>query len=401
MTECLCPEISLESINNSVEFKLDKISAGGVRETFNTTSKPWIGDVDENGTLVPYTGDMNLIFNGVKKLSTTVLKKKFYANSMIKSAVFPDLEEINCVGAFEETFANNSSGEQCGVESIAFPKLKTLSYNNAFLTMCKYNSNLKSISFDNLETIDCDGAFSYAFFHCYGIESVSFPKLVSVNGDGAFRVTFAATNIKSASFPALKEINGDGCFYQCFSTARSLENVYFPELERVGDYGLEIAFRYSIIKNLSFPKLKTLGVEGFAINSSNGFETVNMPELERIETWGLDGGLCYSNLVDVVFPKLSYIGYEGFRGCFEGCESLQSVSFPSFGPECASLPDSTDSSIPYAERTGWFFNNMLSDCSNVVVHFRQDIEEYVSDRSYFLNGFGGTNTTILYDLPAE
>jgi hypothetical protein len=43
-------------------------------------------------------------------------------------------------------------------------------------------------------------------------------------------------------------------------------------------------------------------------------------------------------------------------------------------------------------------SGMLSGCDGVTVHFKADKQSDWENLSSFLNGFGGTNTTILWDL---
>jgi surface protein len=46
-----------------------------------------------------------------------------------------------------------------------------------------------------------------------------------------------------------------------------------------------------------------------------------------------------------------------------------------------------------------YFQNMLQGCSNVTVHFPAEWQTAMSSWSNVTNGFGGTNTTVLFDLP--
>jgi len=43
---------------------------------------------------------------------------------------------------------------------------------------------------------------------------------------------------------------------------------------------------------------------------------------------------------------------------------------------------------------------MLSGCSNVTVHFPSNLQSVIGSWYDVQNGFGGTNTTVLFDLPA-
>ena len=70
---------------------------------------------------------------------------------------------------------------------------------------------------------------------------------------------------------------------------------------------------------------------------------------------------------------------------FRNCTGLTSLSFPAL----------TDSS--FGSRTDQF-NNMLSKVRGCTVHFPAAIQSKIGSWSSVTSGFGGTNTTVLYDL---
>ena len=70
---------------------------------------------------------------------------------------------------------------------------------------------------------------------------------------------------------------------------------------------------------------------------------------------------------------------------FRGCTALTSVSFPAL------------TANSFGTRTDQF-NSMLSGCSNVTVHFPAAIQSTIGSWASVTAGFGGTNTTVLFDL---
>ena len=103
-----------------------------------------------------------------------------------------------------------------------------------------------------------------------------------------------------------------------------------------------------------------------------------------------DRGLGYAfrectNITTVNFDNVSSIGSSGLIYAFEGCTSLTTVSFPAL----------TTSS--FGANTNQF-NNMLFGCTGVTVHFPAAIQSTIGSWSSVRNGFGGTNTTVLFDL---
>lgn len=88
------------------------------------------------------------------------------------------------------------------------------------------------------------------------------------------------------------------------------------------------------------------------------------------------------------FPDLDTLNKNRLLGgCFSNCTGLTSVSFP------ALTSTSFGSNLSQ-------FENMLSGCTGVTVHFPSNLQSVIGSWTDVVNGFGGTNTTVLFDLPA-
>lgn len=93
-----------------------------------------------------------------------------------------------------------------------------------------------------------------------------------------------------------------------------------------------------------------------------------------------------SSLASVDLSSLTTVsGGSAFSNAFRKCTSLTSLSFPAL--TASSFGANTNQ-----------FNNMLQGCSNVTVHFPASIQSTIGSWSSVTNGFGGTNTTVLFDL---
>jgi hypothetical protein len=93
-----------------------------------------------------------------------------------------------------------------------------------------------------------------------------------------------------------------------------------------------------------------------------------------------------TSLASVSFPALTTVsGTSALYYAFSGCTSLTSVSFPAL----------TTSS--FGSRTNQF-SNMLQGVTGCTVHFPAAIRSTIGSWSDVTNGFGGTNTTVLFDL---
>ena len=114
---------------------------------------------------------------------------------------------------------------------------------------------------------------------------------------------------------------------------------------------------------------------------------------------------------DLRFKEMN--GWCGFYYMFDGCTNLSEVKINNLQKmsnnatcqymfrNCTSL---TTLSFPalLSDFTTWnaVFYNMLSGCSGVTVHFPSNLQSVIGSWSDVTNGFGGTGTTVLYDLPS-
>jgi len=95
-----------------------------------------------------------------------------------------------------------------------------------------------------------------------------------------------------------------------------------------------------------------------------------------------------TGLTSVDFSNLTSIsGIQALYYAFYGCTSLTTLSFPSL------------TSTSFGTNTNQF-NNMLNGVSGCTVHFPSNLQSVIGSWSDVTAGFGGTNTTVLFDLPA-
>jgi hypothetical protein len=117
-------------------------------------------------------------------------------------------------------------------------------------------------------------------------------------------------------------------------------------------------------------------------------------------------------LASADLSSLQSIASYGCRGMFFGCTSLTSVSsfsalsdlsreaceemFKNSGVTTLSFPALKSTS--FGSRTDQF-HDMLSGVTGCTVHFPSNLQAVIGSWADVTAGFGGTNTTILYDLP--
>lgn len=166
------------------------------------------------------------------------------------------------------------------------------------------------------------------------------PRIKEMSIEKLFSYIFLDNStITSADFSKLEKISAAQIFYYCFART-PLISINFNSLEEViGNSIFSTAFSSTSLTSVTFPKLKII-----------------------------NGG---------------YI----FNSAFWGCTSLTTISFPSLTPNS------------FGEYTNQF-NNMLGSVTGCTVHFPSNLQSVIGSWSDVTKGFGGTNTIILFDLPA-
>lgn len=327
------------------------------------------GAVDENVfTITGTQGNYDVVFNEQKEY-----EKKYGAD------VNNFLGDVDADGVLQEP-AYPMDLVFTGVKKIG-GKI-ALSFNR-LLQSPEYIQVIKSASFPDLEEVYGNG-FSSAFYHT-GIENVSFPKLKKIAYKSGIENNYAFSSAFAENF-----------YYD--STERknkgTLKTVTFPELEII-EANILYCFSGAFSQNpdltsISFPKLKkVLGWVNTAFNTnynSGKLTTTEVPALEEIGQRPFQF-YQYSPISTANFPSLTKISFQSlFRG-FMSCPNLQSVSFPAL---------TSQSFGTYTNQ----FNQMLQGVTGCTVHFPSNLESVIGSWSDVTSGFGGTNTTVLFDLPA-
>ena len=237
-----------------------------------------------------------------------------------------------------------------------------------------------NLVFSGVEDLS-EGCLSYAYYIPYG------------SNQGGI----ASKSITSVSFPDLTQITHGKCLQYAFQFQESLTSISFPKLETINSKTVSgefsSAFFGTNITKAEFPKLKTIssfyGVFDSAFNACKLLTEISFPELETCS-----GRSCFSyafyacgSLTQASFPKLKTVGRYCFQSAFGYCSSLESVSFPALNS--TSFGYNTDQ-----------FNLMLKNVTGCTVHFPSNLQSVIGSWSDVTNGFGGTNTTVLFDLPA-
>ena len=222
-----------------------------------------------------------------------------------------------------------------------------------------------------LTTVSGMNACENTFYGCTGIKSINLGSLVSISGAYAFQtMCFGCSNIETINLSSLTTISASAPFNQAFDAGtggNKVTSLDLGSLTTVTSSGL-----YRICQR--FNKLTDINISALTVVSGKD-------ACKQMFNY------C-SELPHVVFSSVATLtGQNAFQSAFTSCSALSYVSFPSLTP--TSFGSRTDQ-----------FNTMLSGCSNVTVHFPSNIQSTIGSWSDVTNGFGGTNTTVLFDLPA-
>jgi len=207
---------------------------------------------------------------------------------------------------------------------------------------------------------------SYCLYYSYyrGInQTVDITLPETVSGDWACGWMFASSSCVTAIIRGAKYITGSNSLDHMFNACGNLTSLTFDSLVSVTQFQ---------------------GMHQFC-NACNKLETLSFPSLKTSGSYSL-AQLCNSsgNLKKVYFPSLSSVGSSSFAMAFTFDSKLEDVFFYALNTNSFSTTDC--------------FASMLSSDSNVTVHFPMRIQSTIGSWTDVVNGFGGTNTTVLFDI---
>lgn len=230
---------------------------------------------------------------------------------------------------------------------------------------CKGNTNITS--FINMSDVISIGNYACesAFYGAQNVQGVDLSSLTTITAYGCRNMFYGAYRCKTADLRSLKTITANNAIMQMFYNCLDLESFNLSSLEAIsGNNSANSLFANTKITTADLSSLT-------AIASSSSFSGVflNCNRLSVVYLSSLrdiTGNLCCASL-------------------FSACNALKLLSFPAlknFGTNTSQ------------------FTNMLQGCTDVIVHFPSNLQSVIGSWTTVTGGFGGTNTTVLFDLPA-
>ena len=150
------------------------------------------------------------------------------------------------------------------------------------------------------------------------------------------------------------------------------------------------------------------------INGTPNLYKVNFDNIYYMATQSAIPTLCQdcSNLREISFASLISINMGGLSSTFKNCTSLKTATFPALNAVglvqtnifegCTNLQHLYFPAMGATGHGSDMFTNMLLGVTGCTVHFPENTESGLTSGDYaaFSNGFGGTDTVILFDLPS-
>lgn len=219
-----------------------------------------------------------------------------------------------------------------------------------------------------LITVTGASALSSAFYGCTGITSVDLSQLTSASGSSCFSSTFyGCTGITGTIDLSVLTFAGSQSFAQAFMGCINITGFNLSSLNFI------------------------TGASSYSFNSMfNGCTGITSADFSQLII--VSGGSCFSsmfsgctNLTSANFTHLCKLGSDNVMSSMFSRTSLSSLSFPNLAYTTTNFNGA--------------FNNTLSYVTGCTVHFPAEWQTAMSTWSNITNGMGGTNTTILFDLP--
>ena len=395
------PGVSLESLTIDPSTSSQSFNPSGTNLGFNTiTVNPVTANIDQNLTAGNIKEGIQILgINGIASINSPLGARYIirengmaeYVNNL--NGYFDSITRIQSPSTFQYAFFNcrNLQGDitfnslldtvdntgwwfdhalsSTNISSLSMPKLRNMSSSwRQIANSCQYCSKLTTVNFASLEQLPY-GVFENAFLSCSNLTNVNFDSAIYYDSF-AFSQTFQnctklqTINIDKLCSP-LRNDSSEYLFVNAFWGCANLQTASFKDLRNASS---------TMFSSMFF--------------NCRNLTSVNFDGLQNIYT--------------------TY-GYT-FSTTFNGCSKLKEIHFPSL----MTITSGYGGSFPYAFRNSaitnvYFeglinatpintFSAMLYGKNGVTVHFPASIESLIGEWPNVLSGFGGNNTTVLFDL---
>lgn len=415
----------------------------------------------DNGAATVSEQDITGMFDSIVSAEDSAFSRCFNNTNIVGNAVFNNLTSVENF-AFREAFSytkiseiscpqitsiSNSSvfSNVCyacqNLTKVDFSNLQNTSDASYCFQRAFFNTPVETINFQNLTDVRGGGAFSMAFNNCQNLTEANFSNLVRIGNNSTETAIFSGAftncqNLTKADFSNLVQIVAPQAFQEAFrgcvnltqfiipSTMSFSNNAFTNALTNTGITSFNVTYDSSTgglfqncfvdCKNLTNAEFLSsnahstgLGEFASAFKNCTNLLTANFCAHNSAPSAAfLNAFMNCSNLYFVNFHSLYFMQANGFNNAFNGCTNLKSFDFTNLGRGYGDafgnmFRDSGIENITFPSFTSYSsgIKNMLTNVSNCVVHFPSGMESSMNTQPDVLAGFGGTNTTVLFDLP--
>lgn len=392
-----------------------------------TTAPTYYIEKSGTGGVLSPVRDGNIInLNGITDISSYALTYTYAYDNTLVSVDLSNLTQISGRNACDSMFyaaGNTSLGMTVDMSNIT--KISgTESCKNMF-----YSSYLTSINLDSLETIGNAGDISCCekmFENCSRLTTFPLTNLKTVNAyKGCYNMFYVSSGLMgSINLSKLTDVSGD---YVCQNMFYGCPNITSVNLSGITDNISTGAFNGMFqnctgITSIDLSNLVTVnGANTFSnvFNGCTGLTSVSLPSLISCQNTSSFNNMFYNctSLANVTLTNLAAVsGSNCCQTMFRGCTALTSISFPSLWfllgsnplnsifQGCTSLTDIYFPSLLEGCLSNTALYRIVYNLNGVTIHFPSNLDPQsgstvISSLSTYPN-FGGTNTVLLYDLPA-
>jgi len=334
--------------------------------------------------------------------SLQVIGNSAFTNSGILSVSFPNLTTIGS-SVFQSCDITQLTipASTTSIGSSAFSECQELEEVNYNATNATYTSssdtnyvfraigkNKNNLVFNigsNVESIPDGFLYPYSNSSSYipNIKTLNIPSNNNITYIGSYAFKYGSYLPTSVSFPNALTLKSN-----CFENCTNLVSIDLPNVTTIESHCFS---HCSSLQSISLPSLISVNssVSYFVTYCSN-LQTISLPNLTTISynsAFSSFAAQC-SSLTSVDFSSLETLtGSSCLQYAFRSCTSLTTLSFPSL------------TSTSFGSYTNQF-HTMLSGVDGCTVHFPSNLQSVIGSWTDVTDGFGGTNTTVLFDLTA-
>lgn len=309
-----------------------------------------------------------------------------------------DLTNVTNIGSYALANAYRSNTALSSNTTVDFSSLTMVNGNSACIDMFNDCNKIGAVNLSGLQTISGYQAFARAFQNS-SVSSINLSSLASITSNYGCENMFSnCQNITSVDLSSLSQVTGQYCCQYMFKDCKYITSVDLSSLNLSGNNANSSAckemFRGCI--RLTSVDLSSLTDIDKAYGCSNMFDTctaltsIDLSSLKSITQYqpAYQMFIYCSALTSVDLSGLETLtGSQALSRMFTACTSLQTLSFPAL--KTTSFGSLTNQ-----------FNNMLIGVTGCTVHFPSNLQAVIGSWADVTAGFGGTNTTVLFDLPA-